>query len=398
MYGKILLFNQLNFKIMASIKKLSILVILVGLFACSSEEEYTEIDDTNANASDSEILARILNLPADSFNYEEIAIPNYFLGNGTAQEDNTPANNRITNAGATLGRVLFYDKQLSVNNTVSCASCHEQSRGFSDSNTLSVGFNGGLTARNSMGLANAKYYDNGRFFWDERAASLEEQVLLPIQDAVEMGLTLDELETKLQDDDYYQILFRRAFGSEEVTRQRISLALAQFVRSMVSFESKFDEGLALTNNPQANFPNFTQSENLGKNLFFSNRTRCSDCHDTNAFAGDRARNNGLDAILTDFGTGARRGEFKVPSLRNIQLTGPYMHDGRFSSLAQVVEHYNSGVRNSMFLDGRLRAGNNVRRLNLSNAEKQALVDFMNTLTDTNFIDDEKYANPFLNNE
>ena len=381
-------------------KKIFQLLLIVSLFACASEDVYTDISgadsdniNDNISASDEEIIARVLNLPSTSFNYASIDLPNYFLANGTAQEDNTPNNNRITDVGATLGRVLFYDKQLSANNTISCASCHYQSKGFSDSNALSIGFQGSSTGRNSMGLANAKYYRNGRFFWDERAATLEDQVLLPIQDAVEMGLTLEELETKLQDDDYYKVLFRRTFGDETINRERISLALAQFVRSMVSYESKYDEGLAQTNNPQANFPNFTQSENLGKNLFFSNRTRCSDCHDTNAFVGDEARNNGLDAVLTD--EGVRRGEFKVPSLRNIELTGPFMHDGRFSTLAQVVEHYNSGIRNSNNLDGRLRVRGGVRRLNLSNNEKQALVDFMLTLTDNNFINDEKFSNPFL---
>ena len=383
------------------LKKTFQLLVVVSLFACASEDDYVDVIDgtsddivnDNITDSDHDILSRTLNIPVNLLNYADIDLPDYFLGNGTAQEDNTPNNNRVTDAGATLGRVLFYDTQLSANNSVSCASCHNQADGFSDSNRFSVGFQGGFTARNSIGLANAKYYRNGRFFWDERAASLEEQVLLPIQDAVEMGLTLDELETKLQDDDYYQILFRNAFGDENVSRERIALALAQFVRSMVSFQSKYDAGLAQTNNPNANFPNFTASENAGKNLFFSNRTRCSDCHDTNVFVGDEARNNGLDAILTD--EGVNRGEFKTPSLRNIELTGPFMHDGRFSSLAQVVEHYNSGVRNSNNLDNRLRVRGGVRRLNLSNNEKQALVDFLLTLTDETFINDEKFSNPFI---
>lgn len=379
------------------------LIILLGIFACSTNEEYIDIssDDISEDISDggdvtsttdNDILNLTLNLPTNLFNYANVVLPNSFLAIGTAQEDNTPNNNRITNNGATLGRVLFYDKQLSANNTVSCASCHDQTKSFSDSNVLSIGFEGGLTGRNSMGLANAKYYNNGGFFWDERASTLEEQVLIPIQDAVEMGLTLNELQSKVQDDAYYRILFRRAFGDETVTSQRISLALAQFIRSMVSYESKYDVGLVQTNNQWASFPNFTASENQGKNLFFSNRTRCSDCHDTNAFVGDRARNNGLDANITD--AGVQRGEFKVPSLRNIQLTAPFMHDGRFATITEVVEHYNSGVKNSQDLDGRLRQGNGVRRLNLSNQEKQALVDFMLTLTDTNFISDEKFSDPF----
>ena len=390
---------------MTYLKKSILFLFIISAISCASEEDsYTTIsdenldgiinnDDTNLSVSDNEILARTLSLPINLFNYANVDIPNYFLVNGTAQEDNTPNNNRITDNGATLGRVLFYDRQLSANNSISCASCHDQSKGFSDSNTFSIGFQGGFTARNSIGLANAKYYENGRFFWDERAATLEDQVLLPIQDAVEMGLTLNELETKLQDVDYYKVLFRRTFGDETVSRERISLALAQFVRSMVSYQSKFDAGLALTNNSRANFSNYTQSENLGKNLFFSNRTRCSDCHDTNAFVGDRARNNGLDAMLTD--SGLRRGEFKTSSLRNIELTAPYMHDGRFTTLAEVVEFYNSGVQNSTNLDDRLRQGNGVRRLNLSNREKQAIVDFLETLTDNTFINDEKFSDPFL---
>jgi len=211
----------------------------------------------------------------------------------------------------------------------------------------------------------------------------------------------DELEAKLALEDYYTALFTNAFGDETITSQRIALALSQFIRSMVSFESKFDEGLAQTQNIDANFPNFTASENRGKQLFMSNQTRCFDCHATNVFVSDQARNNGLDATITDEGVGGitgnnnQLGEFKSPSLRNIGLTGPYMHDGRFATLLEVVEHYDNGVQNNPNLDNRLTQGNNVRRLNLSNADKQALVDFLNTLTDEEFINDEKYGNPFV---
>lgn len=392
---------------MKSIQKLAFVSFLAIFFSCASEEEYVTVNDnttpevsgddttsgntTTTNTSDEDILGEFLNLPLNAFQYN-VTLPNHFLANGTAQEDNTPNNNPVTNDGATLGRVLFYDTQLSRNNTISCASCHVQENGFSDPNRFSLGFNGGRTPRNSMGLANANFYENGRFFWDERASTLEEQVLIPLQDEVEMGLTLTEMVEKVSDDAYYAVLFRRAFGDEEVTSDRVSRALSQFVRSMVSYESKYDVGLAQTNNQQANFPNFTASENMGKNLFFSNRTRCSDCHDTNAFVGDQARNNGLDATITDEGAG--QGRFKVNSLRNIELTAPYMHDGRFNTLEEVVEFYNSGVQNSQFLDNRLRQGNNPRRLNLTNQEKQALVDFLVTLTDNNFVTDEKFANPF----
>ncbi|MGB0891836.1 MAG: cytochrome-c peroxidase [Flavobacteriaceae bacterium] len=380
--------------------KLLVVFMIMIVISCNRNEEevYEDIsfDDTDVIApDDGTILSNYLNLPTSSYNYANINLPVYFFNNNLRREDNTPNNNPTTNRGATLGRVLFYDKKMSANNTISCASCHNQADGFSDPNRFSKGFEGGLTGRNSMGLANARFYRNGNFFWDERANTLEDQVLMPIQDHVEMGMTLNALVPKLQNEEYYKILFRRTFGDENVTSERISKALAQFIRSMVSYESKYDEGLAQTNDPRRPFSNFTNSENLGKNLFFSNRTRCSDCHITNAFVGDRARNNGLDATITDEGLN-NRGEFKTNSLRNIGLTAPYMHDGRFATLQQVVEHYNNGVRNSQFLDNRLRRGNGVRRLNLSPNERQALVDFLLTLTDNNFISDEKFSNPFKN--
>lgn len=378
--------------------KNSIFIVFTILTSCASDD-YSAVEDAIIS-EELPIDSSILNLPDSPFNYANVLLPDYFLDNDVRNEDNTPNNNAITDDGAVLGRVLFYDKKLSLNNTIACASCHLQDHGFSDPNQFSIGFNGQLTSRNSMGLANAKFYQNGRFFWDERGATLEAQTLIPIQDIVEMGMTLEALETKLAQEDYYQVLFANAFGDDAVTSQRIALALSQFIRSMVSFESKFDEGLAQTQNINNNFPNFTASETRGKQLFLSNQTRCFDCHATNVFVGDDARNNGLDATITDLGVGGitgnnnELGEFKVPSLRNIGLTGPYMHDGRFSTLEEVIEHYNSGVQNNPNLDNRLTQGNNVRRLNLSDADKQALVDFLHTLTDEEFITDEKYADPF----
>lgn len=383
-------------------------VLVLSIFISCSTDEYVEIPvneevgQTDDDTSDNLILdSSLLSLPELPFNYANIVLPDFFLDNDVIDEDNTPNNNIITDSGATLGRILFYDKKISINNTIACASCHIQENGFSDSNQFSLGFDGGLTARNSMGLANARFYNNGRFFWDERAASLEEQTLMPIQDLVEMGMTLTELETKLSEEDYYDVLFINAFGDATITSQRIALALSQFIRSMVSYESKYDIGLGQSQNPNDNFPNFTVSENRGKQLFMSNQTRCFDCHATNVFVGDRARNNGLDTTIIDLGVGGitgnnnQLGEFKVPSLRNIALTAPYMHDGRFETFAEVVEHYNSGVQNNPNLDNKLTQGNNVRRLNLSVTDKQALIDFLNTLTDDEFINDEKYASPFI---
>jgi cytochrome c peroxidase len=323
---------------------------------------------------------------------------NVALGS-VANTDNTPLANPITDAGATLGRVLFYDRRLSLNNTVSCASCHLQARGFADTAVKSLGFAGGRTHRHSMGLANARYYDRGHFFWDERAATLEAQVLAPIQDATEMGMSLDNLIVKLAFTSYYPQLFQQAFGDNQITSDRIASALAQFVRSMVSGNAKFDQAFA--GNGQPNFAGtLTAQEFLGLQLFANiqgsnvNSVRCDQCHRTSAFVSDDIHNNGLDANTTA-DPGAGNGRFKAPSLRNIALRAPYMHDGRFKTLREVVEFYNSGVQAHPNLDQRLRGPNGQpRRLGLSAAEVDALVAFMNTLTDTRLTTDQRWANPF----
>lgn len=335
-------------------------------------------------------------LPDLPYEYANVPLPPQFTTNQLNNADNTPNNNLITNQGATLGRVLFYDKRLSVNDTVACASCHLQANSFTDPGQFSTGFAGGSTSRNAMSLANARFYNSGRFFWDERAASLEDQTLMPIENSVEMGMNLDDLVVKLGAEPYYPPLFEAAFGSPDVTRERISFALAQFVRSMVSYRSRYDLGLS------TNFSNFTPQENQGRQIF-NGRGRCNTCHVTDAFIAPEARNNGLDLVLTDNGLGditgnpADNGKFKVPSLRNIALTAPYMHDGRFATLAEVVEFYNSQVQAHPNLDQRLRRPNGQpRRLNLSQAEAEALVAFLETLTDQNFTTDIRFSNPFLN--
>ncbi|MCB2106177.1 MAG: c-type cytochrome [Rhodobacteraceae bacterium] len=339
-------------------------------------------------------------LPATFFNYANPALPAHFTSNNAtfgnvSARDNTPANNPVTDAGATLGRVLFYDTRLSANDTVACASCHIQEHGFGDPRQLSLGFEGGETGRHSMGLTNIRYYERGRMFWDERAATLEDQVLMPIQDSVEMGMTLPALVQKLSATSFYPELFQAAFGSTQITSDRISRALAQFVRSMVSYQSKFDQAF----NANGNFnPNgvLTPLEEQGRQLFFSgnNGPNCDSCHETSVMALDQPRNNGLDADTSaDQGTGG--GRFKAPSLRNIAVRAPYMHDGRFATLAEVIEFYNSGVQDHPQLANQLEQNNGQpRRLNLTQQEKDALVAFLNTLTDNVFINDPKFSDPF----
>ncbi len=339
-------------------------------------------------------------LPATPFNYANLTLPAHLSGFDLQQEDNTPAGNPVTDEGATLGRVLFYDTRLSRNQSISCASCHQQEHGFSDPDRFSSGFEGGLTGRNSMGMANLRFYANGRAFWDERAASVEDQALMPIQDAVEMGMTLPEVVARLEATTFYPGLFEDAFGTPEITPERIGQALAQFGRSIVSAEARYDEGRAQRLRTQP-FPNFTAEENRGKQLFFSTQTECSRCHATDAFIGDRARNIGLDVATTDQGLGAVTGnpaddgKFKVPSLRNVALTAPYMHDGRFATLEEVVEFYDSGVQSHPNLDGRLRdAQGQPLRLNLPASDKAALVAFLRTLTDSSLVTDERWSDPF----
>ena len=344
---------------------------------------------------------RKLQLPNPGFKYRDsdqnyprhLVDPNT-LGN-VAFADNTPANNAVTNPGATLGRVLFYDRQLSRNRTKSCGSCHIQSRGFSDPDRFSRGLNGVLTPRHSMGLANSRYYPNGRFFWDERALTLEAQVLQPIQNEIEMDMTLPEVIERVSATPGYSKLFLEAFGSTTVTSDRISKALAQFVRSIVSYRTKFDS--AFNANGQPNFQGtFTAQEFLGLRLFqpvpgFPNIARgCNTCHVATSQISTQARNNGLD-LNTPGG-----GRFKSPALRNVAVRAPYMHDGRFSTLMDVVNFYNNGVQNNPNLDPLLRGQNGQpRRLNLSQQEKEALVAFLGTLTDAALNSDPRFSDPFV---
>ncbi len=355
---------------------------------------------------------RTLNLPNKSFNYSKIELPKHFRVAFLDRLDNTPKDNPITDAGAALGRVLFYDTQLSINGKVACASCHLQKNAFADPRKVSVGFAGKKVDRNGMSLVNTRYYPNGRFFWDERVRTLEDQVLMPIENATEMGHSIQKLVPQIANDPIYPPLFRKAFGDAKVTKDRMSKALAQFVRSIVSYRSKYDKGLAKAGSIFERFPNYSKLENEGKRLFLG-RARCFTCHLVGNGPPERDNrrvrqgaiflmtgpaNNGIDGTLKvrDGGLGDitlnsfQFGEFKSPSLRNVAVTAPYMHDGRFKTLKQVIDHYDSGVKNHPNLDRRLRG----LRLNLTRRHKQALIAFLKTLTDRELLNDPKYSNPF----
>ena len=336
-------------------------------------------------------------------NYAAPAYPVHY-DTRVLRQDNAGAN-AVTDIGATLGRVLFFDRRLSINNTVSCASCHQQADGFTDRARLSVGFDGvRRTGMHSMRLANARFHAEPGFFWDRRAATLEVQSTEPIRDSLEMGFDaraggIDSLVRRMHTLPYYPELFRLAFGDSAITEPRLQRALAMYMRSIVSIGSRWDAGYAQVysaalpdNGLDLPVPGLTAQEDRGRQLFMRGPGQggagCASCHVPPAYAlAPNARGNGLDA-----------GEsivFKSPSLKNAAVAGPYMHDGRFTTLDQVVAHYNSGVRLGPALDQRLRNGNGgALRLNLSAADRQALVAFMGTLTDTQLLSDPKFGDPF----
>ena len=358
-------------------------------------------------------------LPDSPLDYTTLRLPGHVNRAALEATDSTPADNPITNEGATLGRVLFYDKQLSANNSVACASCHLQQAGFADPRQLSVGFAGGRTGRNSMSLANLRFsniqgHEPG-FFWDERAATLEDQVLMPIQDSVEMGMTLERLEQRLAQLPYYPRLFEAAFGSSQVTSDRIAKAVTQFLRVMVTMDAKFDRAAAESGDYSSPFAGFSEQENLGKSLFIDGvggiaEHGCAHCHVPPTFGMTKAQNNGLAMKYKDQGLGtlkrptndpftsSNNGKFKASSLRNVELTAPYMHDGRFATLAQVIDHYSDSVHlheNLTLAFAGQESASSPSGLKLPAEQKTALIAFLKTLTDQKFVTDPRFSDPFV---
>ena len=348
------------------------------------------------------VLAATIDLNT-TFNYQNQSIEPYIT------KDNTGAN-PITDLGATLGRVLFYDKNMSLNNTIACATCHRQEFAFGDTALVSDGFDGGVTGRHSMRLINARFADETHFFWDERADSLEEQTTMPIQDHVEMGFSgtngqpdFDSLITKLYALDYYNPLFEAAFGDTMINEDRIQKALAQFVRSIQSFDSKFDEGRIQVANDAQDFPNFTISENNGKQLFLdpppAGGAGCAGCHRPPEFDIDPdALNNGIIGVVGST-TDKDLTNTRAPSIRDIldengDLNGPLMHNGSVTTLAALIAHYNNVVQDpdNTNLDPRLQGPGG--DLQLTANEQQDLINFLKTLTGSDVYTNEKWSDPF----
>lgn len=298
----------------------------------------------------------------------------------------SPTNPR-TKAGVQLGRMLFYETKLSRTNDLSCASCHDQELAFSDNNPVSFGVDDLQGTRQAMTLFNLAFTQNG-FFWDGRAEILRHQSLLPIQDSVELDETLENVISKLNNEEMYLDQFDLAFGNNQITEEKMGLALEQFLTSIVSDNSRFDQ----FNRGEIQL---TSSEMEGARLF--QRAGCDNCHGGFNFNDTRFLNNGLDFEdeMKDLGrelvTGRPidRGQFKVPSLRNIATSAPYMHDGRFSTLEEVMDHYSKGVKDTNTTAGEVRGG-----FDMTNQERSDIVEFLHTLTDNEYLTNPDYASPF----
>ena len=384
-------------------------IVILSFLSCGSDNEaYEDIDPYKYTK-----LAFGSNInPNNLANYANQSIPSYIL------IDNTDGN-PITDKGATLGRVLFYDKNLSSNNTISCASCHKQEFAFGDTAPLSQGVNG-LTFRHSMRLVNNRFSQESKYFWDERASTLENQTTMPIKDHGEMGFSgengdpdFSDLIAKLSDIGYYKELFNFVYGSEEITEYKMQLALAQFIRSIQSFDSKFDIGKATVQFDTDLFPNYTQQEQLGKNLFLTeamynpngNRSGgglgCANCHQTPTFSIDPlSKNNG---IIASAGNPMQidLNNTKSPSLRDLfnqngLSNGPLMHTGNLN-LEQVYNHYSTNPNNpaNTNLDIRFFPTGIHLKLNMTRQERDAVTAFLKTLSGSNVYTDAKWSNPFL---
>ncbi|MBZ4035411.1 cytochrome-c peroxidase [Flavobacterium sp. 17A] len=328
----------------------------------------------------------------------KLEYPDYFGNRISIPEDNP-----TTKQGVYLGRMLFYETKLSSSQTISCASCHQQKFAFTDGKAFSSGIDNMRTKRNSMSLANLLWVRN--FFWDGRAKGLEDQAKFPLNDPHEMGGYLEKAVKILQQTKEYPPLFREAFGTAEITSDKITKAIAQFERTLISANSNYDKYLRGEYNPTEQELNgmelFMNSPRPEKNIRGAN---CAQCHGTPKMYMELFHNNGLDTEPKDIGreefTGMEndRGRFRVATLRNIALTAPYMHDGRFKNLDEVLDHYNEHIKPSKSLSISLKnVSNNLdgEKLGLTANEKSDIISFLKMLTDSTFITDPKFSDPHL---
>lgn len=315
-----------------------------------------------------------------------------------------PSDNPMTAEGVELGRYLFYEKKLSGDNTMSCATCHMPQNSFSDPNQYSTGIDGIQGNRQSMALINMGWEDF--FFWDGRETTLEKQILEPVVNPIEMHESWKNAVAKLDQDMNYRNRFFRAFGEGGIDSLKAAKAMAQFIRTLISGQSKFDvmykyeNGMPLSSTEQSIFQTIDVEEWAGYDIFKSlDGADCFHCHNGPLMRVKKFSNNGLlPNAFNDLGRAHVTNnpednyKFKVPTLRNIALTAPYMHDGRFANLDEVIEHYSSGIHMSPTIDPLIEFGSQ-GGVQLDAQEKYLLKKFLLTLTDNNFINNPKFKDP-----
>lgn len=384
--------SYLNF-----IKTTLVLSCFLFLFNSCLKDDNT-LEKHYWSPEDYSILTKHLDLPTEPDNYD-FTFPDHYNG----------ATRTFHKGRATLGRVLFYDKNLSEDNSISCASCHDQKIAFSDDVPFSEGVQQRRTSRNSLALGSVfsfnEYYGSvtfGRipFFWDNRAESVQEQAAMTLANENEMDMDMHQVLDRVEDLEYYAPLFKTAFGDDDIDETKILDAIAVFINSIGSFDSKYDRALddylsknGRTNNFERNFlPMFTESENRGKDLYLD---QCGSCHGaTISLPGKVSANNGLDLDYADKGE-AGTSKFKIPTLRNISLTAPYMHDGRFATLEDVIDFYSTGIQDHNSLDQDLKTNfGEPKKMNFTDQEKADLLAFMETFRDDTMINDTRYSDPF----
>lgn len=365
-------------------KVFSVILVFAAFIVFNACKKNNPVNSSNANV--------YLDLPSQTADYFNI--------------------NQISSVGqnekATIGRVLFYDNNLSINNGVSCASCHKQQLAFADNSSFSRGFENKLTGRNSPSIENLPGIDQkfgggfggdmGALFWDGRVDNAKNLVRRPITNHVEMGIEDEEgLVAKLNSKSYYHDLFKNTYGDENVTMERVSECIGYFITSIKANNTRFDQY-------RRGDAEFSASEMQGMALF-NNKYKCNRCHNldsgVNGYISLEFLNIGLDPSPVDKGRGAISGNaqdmgtFKVPNLRNVALTAPYMHDGRFRTLDDVLNHYSKGINDNPTLSEALRDNSRKPiRMNISDEERRCLVAFLNTLTDTRMLVDTKFSSPF----
>ena len=388
-------------------------IYLLSVISCSllvigcKNTDFGDFNYYYYSAEEQAVLSQQLNLPLKPANYD-VALPSYISFNGLGGFARP-----IEPAKVELGRVLFYDKNLSKDGKVSCASCHKQALAFGDDASVSKGVFDRAGERNSISLSSVPsfsgaYENTGNsLFWDNRAKTVQEQSRASLANVKEMDMTMSEVVSAVNYQPYYEVLFKKAYGDSQASEDRVTESIQSFVHALSSFESKFDEAAqeVFMQNQQnfnfvaENFGKFSAQENQGKALYLNN---CASCHTATLTAPSvQSASNGLDEYPNDLGVGGitnstlEMGTFKVPALRNVALTAPYMHDGRFQTLEQVVEHYSTGIKPHANLHGNLRnADETAKKLNFSAADKAALTAFLLTLSDDKMVADVRYSNPF----